>query len=42
MGFLLTLIFWGVVIYFGYKFFNKLLKNGFLCKLLCNEKKEQM
>ena len=40
MGFLLTLIFWIVVIYFGYKLFNKLLQNDFLCKLLCNQKKE--
>ena len=39
MGILLTLIFWGVAIYFGYKFLNKLLQNGSLCKLLCNEKR---
>lgn len=39
MGFILSLIFWGVIIWFGYKTIKKLLQNGTLCELFCKENK---
>ena len=39
MGFILSLIFWGVIIWFGYKTIKRLLQNGTLCELFCKENK---
>jgi TRAP-type C4-dicarboxylate transport system permease small subunit len=39
MGFILSLIFLGVIIWFGYKIIKRLLQNGSLCELFCKENK---
>ena len=39
MGFILSLIFWGVIIWFGYKTIKRLLQNGTICELFCKENK---
>jgi hypothetical protein len=37
MGFIVSLLFWGAVIWFAYKVIKKLIQNGSLCELFCKK-----